>query len=58
MEFDFSHFQGCKSMEKRNVWKNICVSRLLPQFCFLKYKIQYQKQNDKYTENIASDYFI
>ncbi len=36
MEFDLSIFQVWKSMENESrVWKNICVSRLVPLFIFL-----------------------
>ncbi len=36
MAFDLSIFQVWKSMENESrVWKNICVSRLVPLFIFL-----------------------
>lgn len=37
MKFDFGHFQAWISMGTRKL-RNICISRLLPLLCFLKYK--------------------
>ncbi len=46
MEFDLSIFQVWKSMENESrVWKNICVSRLVPLFIFLII------QNQEFNEN-------